>query len=152
LVSYFYHFSKISYEFSKSNRKRKIESMNSNGLKPARYGPYPGETCPRAPALSNLHRDPGDLKKPIKSPVHYLLVSLTFTPRPLPFCFFAVLSPRWWTATSVSPTSLYRPENAMTGALVRLTPNSTYSDHNPSINCKIPAHNRSVHGGDGNRR
>jgi hypothetical protein len=40
----------------------------------------------------------------------------------------------------------------MTGAPVWLTPNSTYNDHNPSINCKIPAHNRFVHGGDGNRR
>jgi hypothetical protein len=53
---------------------------------------------------------------------------------------------------AVAPASLYRPDNATTGAQVRLTPNSTHNDHNPSINCKVLAHNLTVHGGDGNRR
>jgi hypothetical protein len=53
---------------------------------------------------------------------------------------------------AAAPTSLYRSDNAMTGAPVRLTPNSTYNDHNPSLNCKVLAHNHSVHDGDGNRR
>jgi hypothetical protein len=53
---------------------------------------------------------------------------------------------------AVAPASLYHPDNAMISAPVRLTPNSTYKDHNPSLNCKVLAHNRSIHGGDGNRR
>jgi hypothetical protein len=43
LVSYFYHFSIISYEFSKSVQKRKRKKMNSNGLKLASVGPRPGK-------------------------------------------------------------------------------------------------------------
>ena len=45
-----------------------------------------------------------------------------------------------------TPTSLYRSDNSTTGALVRLTPNSTHNDPFPSINCKILAPNHSVHG------
>jgi hypothetical protein len=47
---------------------------------------------------------------------------------------------------AAAPVSLYRPENATTGALVWLTPNSTNNDHNPSINFKVLAHNHAVHG------
>jgi hypothetical protein len=46
LVSYFYHFSMISYEFPKSGRKRKGEMMNSIGLKPVQVGPHTGESAP----------------------------------------------------------------------------------------------------------
>jgi hypothetical protein len=46
----------------------------------------------------------------------------------------------------VAPASLYQPDNTTTGTQVWLTPNSTYNDHNPSINCKVLAHNHSVHG------
>jgi hypothetical protein len=84
--------------------------------------------------------------------VHYLLVPLTFTPWPLPFYFFAVPSPRWWTATSVSPANLSRPENATALPLHCTTPNSTLSDTNPSINCGVLAHNLSVHGDGTHRR
>jgi hypothetical protein len=88
----FLSFSTISYEFPKFDRKRK-ESMNSNGLKPARYSPYPGETHPRAPAVSILHRDPWPFEKLLKSPKHYCLVSLTFTLGPSVFCFFSKTNP-----------------------------------------------------------
>jgi hypothetical protein len=37
LVSYFYHFSRIFYKFSKPGRKRKGKMINSDGLKPAHY-------------------------------------------------------------------------------------------------------------------
>jgi hypothetical protein len=47
---------------------------------------------------------------------------------------------------AVAPASLYRPNNATTGAQVWLTPNSTPNDHYPSINCKVLAPNLSVHG------
>jgi hypothetical protein len=47
---------------------------------------------------------------------------------------------------AVAPVSLYRPDNATTDAPVWLTPNSTHNNHNPSINCKVLAHNLSVHG------
>jgi hypothetical protein len=53
---------------------------------------------------------------------------------------------------AAAPASLYWLDNTTTGASVCLTPNSTRKDHFPSINCKISAHNRSVHGGNGNRR
>jgi hypothetical protein len=53
---------------------------------------------------------------------------------------------------ATASASLYWLDNATIGALVWLTPNSTPKDHFPSINSKIPAHNRSVHGGDGNQR
>jgi hypothetical protein len=46
LVSYFYHFSMISYEFPKSRRKRKRKNMNSDGLKLAQDGPRIGESAP----------------------------------------------------------------------------------------------------------
>jgi hypothetical protein len=52
---------------------------------------------------------------------------------------------------AVAPASLYRPDNAMTGAQVWLIPNSTHNDHNPSINCKVLAHNLFVHGDGANR-
>jgi hypothetical protein len=53
---------------------------------------------------------------------------------------------------AATPTSLYQPENAMSGASMRLTPKSTLNEQNPSINCKALAPNLSVHGGDRNRR
>jgi hypothetical protein len=53
---------------------------------------------------------------------------------------------------AAAPASLYQPENAMTGAPVRLTPNSTYNDHNPSSNCKVLASNCSTHGDSANYR
>jgi hypothetical protein len=46
LVSYFYHFSMIAYEFSNSGRKRKRKKMNSDGLKLAQVGPRTGESTP----------------------------------------------------------------------------------------------------------
>jgi hypothetical protein len=51
---------------------------------------------------------------------------------------------------AAAPASLYRPENALTGAPVWLTPNSTLNDHNPSINCKALALNLFVHGDSAN--
>jgi hypothetical protein len=53
---------------------------------------------------------------------------------------------------AAAPASLYWPDNATTGASMWLTPNSTPKEHFSSINCKILAHNRSVHSGDGNWR
>jgi hypothetical protein len=46
LVSYFYHFFIIFYEFPKSGRKRKKKRMNSDGLKLAQTGPHTGESAP----------------------------------------------------------------------------------------------------------
>jgi hypothetical protein len=122
--------------------------MNSNGLKPARYSPYPGEMRPpaRAPALSDFHRGPWWFENPIKSFTHYLLVSLTFTPRPFPFFFFTTSGPRRWTARSRAPASSYRSDNSTTSTLVRLTPNSTSNDHYPSTNFKVLAPHFSAHG------
>jgi hypothetical protein len=46
LVSCLYHFSIIFDGFPKSGRKRKRESINSNGLKLAQVGPRIGESAP----------------------------------------------------------------------------------------------------------
>jgi hypothetical protein len=43
LVSYFYHFSIICYEFPNPGRKRKGKDINSNGLNLARASPLPAE-------------------------------------------------------------------------------------------------------------
>jgi hypothetical protein len=45
LISYFYHFSIISYEFPKSGRKRKRKKVNSTRLKLAQVGPRTGESA-----------------------------------------------------------------------------------------------------------
>jgi hypothetical protein len=147
LVSYFYHFSMIFYGFSKSGRKRKRESINSNGLNLARAGP---QQAKHARALPGLHRGPWSFEKLVKSPAHYLLVSLTFTPRPLPFLFLHTSRPPTVDGRAAAPASLYRPENAMTGAPVRLTPNSAPNNHNPSINSGVLTLNCSVHGDGAN--
>jgi hypothetical protein len=47
LVSYFYHFPRIFYNFPSLTVKEKEKSRNSDGLKQARTGPRPGETRPR---------------------------------------------------------------------------------------------------------
>jgi hypothetical protein len=47
--------------------------------------------------------------------------------------------------------SLYRLENAMVMLLHCTTLNSTPNDHFPSLNCKVLAHNHSVHGDGANR-
>jgi hypothetical protein len=86
LVSYFYHFSLIFYEFPKSGRKRKRKKVNSNGLKLAQVGPRTGKS---APAVSGLHRGPWLFEKPLKRSLHYFSVSLTFAYRPFPFYSFA---------------------------------------------------------------
>jgi hypothetical protein len=82
---------------------------------------------------------------------HYSHVSLTFAPRPLPFCFFAGSGPPRWTTTSTSPMNSYWLENAMARSLFCSTPNSTPGDLNPSINCTILGWNPSVHGDGENR-
>ena len=81
---FFLSFSMISYEFPKSGRKRKRKKVNSNGLKLAQVGPRTGES---APAVSSLHRGPWLFEKPLKRPLHYFSVSLTFADRPFPFLF-----------------------------------------------------------------
>jgi hypothetical protein len=78
-------------------------------------------------------------------------VSLTFTDRPFPFLFLHKSRSPTVDGGAVAPASLYRPENAKTGPLVRLTPNSTLGDTNPSTNCTIWAWNLSVHGDGDNR-
>jgi hypothetical protein len=47
LVSYFYHFPRIFYNFSNPGRKRKRKSVNSDGLNLARVSPIQAE-CARA--------------------------------------------------------------------------------------------------------
>jgi hypothetical protein len=125
--------------------------VNSNKLKPARYGPYPGETRPRAPALASLHRGPWLFEQSVKSPVHYSYVSLTLTPRPLLFCFFTTPGPRWWTATSRSPANSYWPEYTTTSPFLCLTPNSTPGDSNSPTNFTNPDRSTLDHDDDKNR-
>jgi hypothetical protein len=46
LISYFYSFSIIFYEFPKSSRKRKRKKVTCNWLKLAQVGPRTGESAP----------------------------------------------------------------------------------------------------------
>jgi hypothetical protein len=61
LVSYFYIFSIISYEFPKSVRKRKRENINSNGLDSARYGHAQAKRARARARTTKLHRGPSGL-------------------------------------------------------------------------------------------
>jgi hypothetical protein len=67
--------------------------MNSNGLNLARFGPRPGKTRPRVPALVNLGRGPQLFEKLVKSPRHCFYVSLTFAQKPLHFYSFSNSTP-----------------------------------------------------------
>ena len=118
----------ISYEFPKSRRKRKRKKMNSDGLKLAQVGPRTGESVP---AVSGLHRRPWVFEKPLKRPLHYFSVSLTFADRPFPFLFLHKSRPPTEDIGAVAPTSLYWPDNATTDAQVWPTPNSTPNDYYP---------------------
>jgi hypothetical protein len=140
LASHFYYFSMIYYEFPKSDRKRKRKMMNSDGLKLAQVGPRTGES---APAVSGLHGGPWVFEKPLKRPLHYFSVSLTFADRPFPFLFLHK-------SRSLTTAAEQWLQRACTGAQVCLTPNSTPNDHYPSINCKVLAPNLSVHGDSAN--
>jgi hypothetical protein len=67
--------------------------MNSDALKPARTGPRPGETRPRAPALASLHKGPCRFEQPEKGSRHYSGVSLTFAEGPSYFYLFTASRP-----------------------------------------------------------
>jgi hypothetical protein len=78
--------------------------------------------------------------------VHYSYVSLTFCAEALHFLILRELKSPTEDGGAATPVSQYRPENTMTGALERLTPNSTPKNHYPSTNFKVLAPNLSVHG------
>jgi hypothetical protein len=78
--------------------------------------------------------------------VHYSYVSLTFCAEALHFLIPHELKSPTEDGGAATPVSQDRPENAMTCALERLTPNSTPKNHYPSTNFKVLAPNLSVHG------
>jgi hypothetical protein len=150
LVSYFYHFSKILYNFSKSGRKRKRERMNSNGLKSAQYGPRPGESMSaRACEVSFAQRTLAFQITDKESCALFTCVSNNCTEAP-PFLFLRKVRSLTTDSGAVAPASLYRLENAMTRPLRCSTPNSTLGKTNPSTNCRVLAQNLSIHGDGAN--
>jgi hypothetical protein len=120
--------------------------MNSNGLNLSPSRPKTGETRPRAPTVSILHRGPWSFEIPVKNPLHCFSVSITSAQKPLPFLFLH--NPRSPTVGggAATPASPYRPENA-TAMLPHCTiPNSTPNNHFPSLNFTSEALNHSIHG------
>jgi hypothetical protein len=145
LVSYFYHFSRIVYNFSKPGRKRKRERMNSNGLKPARYGPRPGETHHARARVGSFTQKTSAFWTSSKEPrALFTCVSDIYTEAP-PFLFLRKVRSPTTDGGAVAPVSLYRPENATTRPLRCSTPNYTLGDTNPSTNCTKLAQSMSAH-------
>jgi hypothetical protein len=101
------------------------------------------------PAWSVLRREPWRFEFFIKNPSHYSCVSLTLVETPPHFLLFTSRSPRQRTAGNRAPTSSYRPDHSMTGALLRLRPNSSPNKRFPSTNFTIGPLTRSVHGDRG---
>jgi hypothetical protein len=58
LVSYFWHFSRIFYDFLNPGRKRKRERVNSGGLKLARVGPCTGKYARACAHVAGLAKRP----------------------------------------------------------------------------------------------
>jgi hypothetical protein len=73
-------------------------------------------------------------------------VSLTLCAEALHFLILRELKSPTEDGGAVAPASQDRLENVMTGALERLTPNSTPNNHYPSTNFKVLAPNLSAHG------
>ena len=125
--------------------KEKGKAINSDGINLARAGPREAERAPARPLCRICTGDPGDLKKPVNSPAH-CYVSLTLCVEALHFLILRELKSPTEDGGAAAPASLYRPRYAMTGALERLTPNSTPNNHYPSTNFKVLAPNLSTHG------
>jgi hypothetical protein len=120
--------------------------VNSGGLNLARVSPYTGE---RAPARARgVHFAQRTLAFQITSKESCALFTRVTDNciKVLHFLFLRELRSPTVDGGAVAPASPYLPQNAMIDALMRLTPNSTYNDHNPSSNCKVLASNRSAHG------
>jgi hypothetical protein len=120
--------------------------MNSNRLKPARYGPRPGENAPaRARGVSFAQRTPAFQTTNKESCVLFTCVADNCTEAP-PFLFLRKVRSPTTDGGAVTPASLHRPENAITRFLHCSTPNSTLGDTNPSTNFEVLAQNLSIHG------
>ena len=78
--------------------------------------------------------------------MHYSYVSLTLCVEALHFLILHELKSPTEDGGAAAPVSQDRLKNAMTGALERLTPNSTPNNHYPSTNFKVLAPNLSTHG------
>jgi hypothetical protein len=103
----------------------------------------------RTPARLVLRREPWRFEFFIKNPSNYSSVSLTLAETLPHFLLFTSRSPRRRTAGNRAPTSSYRPDHSMTGALLRLRPNSSPKKRFPSTNFTIEPLSRSVHGDNG---
>jgi hypothetical protein len=91
MVSYFYHFSRISYKSPNPGRKRKGKGLNSSGLKPAHGRKRRARTRARA---GDFARRTLVVRITSKESIATIHVSLTFSLRLLYFCFFTTPSPR----------------------------------------------------------
>jgi hypothetical protein len=109
----------------------------------------PARVPARAPARSVLRKEPWRFEISIKNPSHCSSVSLTLAKTPSRFHLFTTCGPRRRTAENRAPASSYWPDHSMTGALLRLRPNSSSNKCFPSINFTSGALNRSVHGDSG---
>jgi hypothetical protein len=93
--------------------------------------------------------NPGGLNFFMKNPSYHSSVSLTFAETPSRFLLFTSRSPRRRTVGNRAPASSYCPDYSMTGALLRMRPNSGSNKSFPSTNFTIGPLTRSIHGDSG---
>jgi hypothetical protein len=111
----------------------------------AESGPSQPSNRRRCARAVVLHKRPRRFEIFIKNPFHCSSVSLTFAKTPLRFHLFTTRGPWRRAAEGHAPTILYQPKHSTTSVPVRLTPNSTPTNHFPSINFRVQTINRSVH-------
>jgi hypothetical protein len=149
LVGIFRIFLKFSRNYSVLGEKEKKKDFTVLGSFQSETAQQRQNSPPCTPARSVLHREPWRFEISIKNPSHCSSVSLTLAKTPPRFHLFTTRGPRHRTAENRAPTSSYRLDHSMTGALLRLRPNSSSNKCFPSINFTSGALTRSVHGDSG---
>ena len=149
MVWYFSIFLEFSRNYSVLGKKEKKKDSTVLGSFQSETAQQRQNSPAHAPARSVLRREPWRFEISIKNPSHCSSVSLTLAETPSRFHLFTTCGPRRRTAENRAPASSYRPDHSMTGALLRLRPNSSPNKSFPSTNFTNGALTRSVHGDSG---
>jgi hypothetical protein len=119
LVPYFYHFSRISYNFPSLAVKRKGKRRNSTRLNLTQSGPPPGKRA----RTGKIAQRTLTIRKNSKEPTTLFLRLTDVCTKPLTLLFLHSSRSPTVNGGVRAPANLYRPEYAMTSVLTRLTPN-----------------------------
>jgi hypothetical protein len=149
-LAFFYNFLGIIQSGEKKEKKKDSTVLGLFQSETAQQRQNsPARAPARAPARSVLCREPWRFEISIKNHFHCSSVSLTLAKTPPRFYLFITRGPRRRPAENRAPTSSYRLDHSMTGALLWLRPNSSPNKSFPSINFTNGALTRSVHGDSG---